>query len=549
MAKISRGNRHVPRWCGAALLFLGAMVTPAAAQSSYYVTTVPELQAALTTVNAGSGGDLIVLAPGFYPLTSSLSLRRDVSILGDASAPAVLDGGGDGGGDDGDGPGTSIFSIDADYVSIRNLTLQDSITAIGYGGNGVLSIMGVTIASSRRGISPGDSGGNTYITNSTIVNNELEGIGIACAELHLTNVTVANNGTGIYFDFPCNEQMEITNSLIVGNALDCRALGTFQPLGHASFDGDGSCAAAGFGPGLTTATPAAIGLAGLAANGGPTMTEAIPGASLAVNAGGAPCPATDQRGFLRNVGACDVGAYELGAAAGGANTQAGSNVTVSPAPGVTITFAQVTAQGNTAATTGGPPPPTGFQVDGVVYDVVTSSQFVGWVTVCLPYSPSIDPSPMLMHYETVPSPGWVDTTTSVDTVAHIVCGTAWSLSPFGVMIAGPDAGAGDVGDSLSIASAGFGDIALTWTASCAAADRDYGVYEGTIGSWYSHVARACSTAGATSTFLTPQTASAYYLVVPQNSAFEGAYGKATSGTERPQAAFACAPRQVLPVCP
>jgi len=360
---------------------------------------------------------------------------------------------------------------------------------------------------------------------------------------------VANNGVGIFFDFPCGEQMEITNSLIVGNTLDCQVLGSFSPAGSASFDSDGSCAAGGFGPGLTTANLSDIGLGSLAANGGPTMTEAIPPTSVAVDAGGATCPATDQRGFLRNVGPCDIGAYELGATPGGANTQTGADVALSPAPGVTITFAQVTDQGNTAVTTGGPPPPTGFQVDGLVYDVVTTAQYVGWVTVCLPYNSTIDPNPVLLHYENLPPPTWVDTTTSVDTVNHIVCGTAFSLSPFAVMIAGPEAGAGDVGDTLSIASAGFGDLLLSWTASCAATDTDYSVYEGTLGNWYSHVPRVCSTGGATNVYLTPQPANAYYLIVPKNAVFEGAYGKASNGNDIPQGGNACAAQQVLLVCP
>ena len=95
--------------------------------------------------------------------------------------------------------------------------------------------------------------------------------------LHLRNVTISNNGVGVYFDLPCGERMEITNSLIMGNGLDCRSSGYYSPMGDASFDSDGSCVAAGFGPGMTTASPAAVGLGGLAANGGPTMTEAIPG--------------------------------------------------------------------------------------------------------------------------------------------------------------------------------------------------------------------------------------------------------------------------------
>jgi hypothetical protein len=54
----------------------------------------------------------------------------------------------------------------------------------------------------------------------------------------------------------------------------------------------------------------------LADNGGPTVTQALPRSSPAVNAGGLPasssCPAADQRGESRPFGpACDIGAFEL----------------------------------------------------------------------------------------------------------------------------------------------------------------------------------------------------------------------------------------------
>jgi hypothetical protein len=54
----------------------------------------------------------------------------------------------------------------------------------------------------------------------------------------------------------------------------------------------------------------------LANNGGPTMTQALPRSSPAVDAGGLPssssCPAADQRGESRPWGpACDIGAFEL----------------------------------------------------------------------------------------------------------------------------------------------------------------------------------------------------------------------------------------------
>lgn len=69
--------------------------------------------------------------------------------------------------------------------------------------------------------------------------------------------------------------MEFTNSLIAGSARDCVGRGYFLPPGDASLDSDGSCAAIGFEPGVATASLAAIGIGGLAANGGPTQTEEI----------------------------------------------------------------------------------------------------------------------------------------------------------------------------------------------------------------------------------------------------------------------------------
>jgi hypothetical protein len=537
MVRFSVEFRRGAPSCGAALLLAAAFATPAAAQATYHVATVAELQGAIATVNSGPGGDLIVMAPGVYAITGALGLRRDVTIVGDPSAPTVIDG----------GDQFSILSVSADNVSIRNLTLQHGNTAISFGGRGVFSGTGITITANNAGFYPGDSGGNAFFTNSTIAGNTTDGIVIQCAELHLTNVTISNNGRGIDFDFPCNEHMVLTNSLIAGNGRDCAGGGSMRPVGDASLDGDGSCVALGFGPGLTTSSLPAIGLGGLDTNGGPTRTESIPGSSVAVGAGdNAVCPATDQRGYLRNDGACDIGAFEVGAATGGANTQAGSNVTVSPAPGVTLTFPQVTAQGSTTVTTGGPPPPAGFQVDGVVYDIATTADFAGWVTVCLPYSPTIDPFPSLAHYENIPPPDWVDRTTTVDTVAHVVCGDVPTLSPFAVVMA---AGAGDVGDTLLVTPAGGGDITLTWGASCAAGDYDYAVYEGSLGGGYNHVARLCSTGYLTSATLTPLADNAYYLIVPRNTAYEGTYGRASSGAERPQGAGACAQQQVAPVCP
>jgi len=117
------------------------------------------------------------------------------------------------------------------------------------------------------------------------------------------------------------------------------------------------------------------------------------------------------------------------------NTQTGTNVSVSPAPGVTVTFSQVTAAGDTTATVltpggNGPPAPGGFQVDGLMYDISTTASFAGPVEICLPYDPN-DPNPQLQHFD---NGQWVNVTLlPVDTINHIVCGQVSSLSPFAVL--------------------------------------------------------------------------------------------------------------------
>jgi hypothetical protein len=104
--------------------------------------------------------------------------------------------------------------------------------------------------------------------------------------------------------------MTLTNSLVVRNARDCSGNG-ITPVGDASIDSDGTCVAMGFGPGLSTHAVLSIVLGALANNGGPTFTESISSPSVAINNGdNAACPPTDQRGFRRQDGQCDIGAFE-----------------------------------------------------------------------------------------------------------------------------------------------------------------------------------------------------------------------------------------------
>ncbi len=439
MAKVWNRFKRWPIQFGVALLLVGALARPAAAGTTYNVSSVAELETAIAAVNAGTGGDTIVLAPVTFAIANQLVITQDVTIQGDPVWSTVVDGGGL----------PSVFWLKARNVAMLNLTIQNAGSGISWDSVGIFTGTGLTITGNRNGLNAGDAEGEIFLTNSTIANNDV-GILISCPSLHVTNDTVAGNGIGVRFYSTCNNLMQLTNALIVANTSDCGGNTTgFTAAGTASIDSDGSCVSRGFGPGLATVALPLVGLAPLAANGGPTLTAGIPATSAAVNAGSnSACPATDQRGFLRNDGFCDIGAFEYGASLGGGNTPASTGpVSVSPVPGVTVTFPSVVAGGDTTAITGGPAPPPGFQVDGLVYDITTTATLPIPVimTVCLPFNAGAhNPVPHLFHFETSaipplplplpPFPRWVDRTTFTSPTDHVVCGDVSSLSPFAVLI-------------------------------------------------------------------------------------------------------------------
>lgn len=116
----------------------------------------------------------------------------------------------------------------------------------------------------------------------------------------------------------------------------------------------------------------------------------------------------------------------------------------------------------------------------------------------------------------------------------------------GILVSGVGGPAGRVPESgvpLRLGKSGD-DLTLQWGASCLSSDNDYELYEGTIGAYYSHIPKMCTTGGSTSETLSPDFGSHYYLVVPRSIAFEGSYGVDRSGTERPQGASACSTRNI-----
>jgi len=108
-------------------------------------------------------------------------------------------------------------------------------------------------------------------------------------------------------------------------------------------------------------------------------------------------------------------------------------------------------------------------------------------------------------------------------------------------------------ERLSIA----GDLLrLNWAASCNSGAEDYGIYEGTLRSFFGHVLRDCVDDGADFTEdLQTSSGDTYYLVVPHNRSFEGSYGEtriAGTSIQRPQPldpADRCRVDQWITACP
>ncbi len=107
----------------------------------------------------------------------------------------------------------------------------------------------------------------------------------------------------------------------------------------------------------------------------------------------------------------------------------------------------------------------------------------------------------------------------------------------------PIGGAGST-SSLTLDKTAGAEITLSWAPSCVAGDSDFEVYEGVLGKFAGHAARACTTGGELSLTLLPSEADSYYLIAPANGAYEGSLGRDSSGADRPEAAVPCLPRLV-----
>jgi|GEM_PF-1678117 len=156
--------------------------------------------------------------------------------------------------------------------------------------------------------------GTVILTNSTFSGNSaLSGGGLANLDgtVTLTHSTFSSNtattsGGGIYND--SSGTVTLNNSLLGKGAqgANCDGTGTINGNGAAyNLSDDGSC-------GANVTQVASLGVGTLGANGGSTQTIPLVVGSPAIDAAlAADCPAADQRGTARPIGAdCDIGAFE-----------------------------------------------------------------------------------------------------------------------------------------------------------------------------------------------------------------------------------------------
>ncbi len=257
------------------------------------------------------------------------------------------------------------------------------------------------------------------ITNSTFADNTDRGLSTGTNySVELFSDTFTRNFIGIE-SRGNGSRVEMRNTIVGGNTIDCAGNSVFS-IGHnliGNFCGT---------PGVADQVGTGVTLVPLDRNGGPTPTILPPAAAIGNGTNGA-CPTTDQRGYTRTTGACDVGAVEL-------NGIPPLNTPASPDPmtltfgPVTIFFESVTAAGQTTVTTSssGPAIPAGFTLNGSYYNVSTTAAFAT-ATLCIT-DPSVTASSRLFHY-----PGPTDVTQTPVVPPQICSASLSSFSPFAIV--------------------------------------------------------------------------------------------------------------------
>ena len=295
--------------------------------------TIRGAGAGATTIHQTTAGERVLA------MVNSTSVIRDLALTG--GSPALA-----GGGVYADVSGANSVLMERVLIADNEVSAGAGASPFGGGvaktGSGLLTIRSSTVRGNRvaaidptvavtaygGGIAHDD--GPLNVVNTTIVNNEAEGLGPLAAAFGgginssggataLSNVTVAgntasgNSGNGGNLASNFSGHLNVQNSIVAygtaltsGDGCHVSSGGTLTSSGR-NIDSGSSCA---FGaPHLSNTDPLLLPPAN---NGGPTPTLLPAAGSPAINSAiGCPTPAEDQRGVPRPVGAaCDIGAVE-----------------------------------------------------------------------------------------------------------------------------------------------------------------------------------------------------------------------------------------------
>ncbi|MBT8447261.1 MAG: right-handed parallel beta-helix repeat-containing protein, partial [Gammaproteobacteria bacterium] len=208
-----------------------------------------------------------------------------------------------------DNDSTAGSSVGGAIYNRASLTIENSLLEANaaFDGGGAIWTEGGTLAMT-----------NVTVHGNTVQNGSGGGLFQFSGSTTLRNVTVAQNdaqdagagtgqGGGIYV---AAGTVDIANSIIADNDAE----GSGKDVSGAFTDsGSNLVKNQSTSTGFVSA-PTDPNLAGLADNGGPLKTVAPDAGGPARDAGNAVlAPAVDQRGFLRDDGSPDIGAYEVGA--------------------------------------------------------------------------------------------------------------------------------------------------------------------------------------------------------------------------------------------
>jgi parallel beta-helix repeat protein/predicted outer membrane repeat protein len=400
--------------------------------SNYYGGAVSNVRSNATLTNctftgnsAGQGGG------GLYIFESAPTLANNI-ISGNSALPA-------GGG----------LLLDNSSPTLIGNTITGNVAD--YGGglyifNSAPTLTNNTICGNSSGY-----GGGLYcveqsyltLTNSIISRNSAteDGggmylFGSSCYVL-TNNTITSNTGGGIYGTIEMSSCVDqtITNCILWGNSeYDLggpkNMMVTYSDIGVGYIDGKGNI----------SADPMFV---------NPSVADYhLKASSPCIDAGSNSAPGLPETDFDGNprlvdgddngIAIVDMGAFE--ATVG--STPPGQGVFVEPVDPVTgetpatLTFDEVTNGGVTTVTSTTPSEeqgaPEGFMFGSppVIYEVTTTAVYSGNIKVCFDYSGISygNEAKLKLFHRT--DGGWVDITTSVDTVNKIICGTVTSLSYF-----------------------------------------------------------------------------------------------------------------------